>query len=371
MADLYEILGVDRGASDDDIKKAYRKAARDCHPDANPGDADAEARFKELSAAYEVLSNPDKRARYDRFGSADGFDMGDPFGSGEGFGDLFDAFFGGGSPFGGGRSRGPRAPSRGPDLEVTASIEFIDALFGVETDVAVRTAVACETCEATGATPGTSATTCDECGGSGEVRAVRNTVLGQIVSASPCRRCEGSGQVILSPCESCKGEGRIVTDRSYTVEVPAGVDDGSTLRLTGRGAVGPRGAGAGDLYVRLRVQSDPRFERDGNNLVHRLRLPLTQAALGAHIAVDTPEGRESLEVPNGTQPGRVFKLRGHGVPHLNGRGRGDLLVVVDVEVPTSLDEDSERLLRELAEHRGEEVAPPAEGLMSKIRSAFS
>ena len=371
MSYFYEILGVNRDASAEEIKKAYRRAARDSHPDANLGDAEAETRFKELAAAYEVLSDPEKRARYDRFGSADGFDMGDPFGSGEGFGDLFDAFFGGGSPFGGARSRGPRAPSRGPDLEVTASIEFIDALFGVETEVQVRTAVSCEVCEATGAAPGTSATTCAECGGAGEVRAVRNTVLGQIVSASPCRTCEGSGQVIPTPCESCNGEGRIVTDRSYTVEVPAGVDDGSTLRLTGRGAVGPRGAGAGDLYVRLRVQPDVRFEREGDNLVHRLRLPLTQAVLGSELPIETPEGVVPLEVPRGTQPGRVFKLKGHGVPHLNGRGRGDLLVVADVEVPTSLDEDSERLLRELAEHRGEEVAAPSEGFVSRIRSAFS
>ncbi len=371
MSDFYEILGISRDASPEEIKKAYRRAARDSHPDANPEDAEAEARFKELAAAYEVLSDPEKRNRYDQFGSADGFDMGDPFGAGGGFGDLFDAFFGGSGGFGGARQRGPQGPARGPDLEVTATIDFIDSLFGVETDVTVRTAIACEVCEATGAAPGTSASTCSECGGSGEVRAVRNTVLGQIVSASPCRTCGGAGEVIADPCDICKGEGRIVTDKTFTVDVPGGVDDGSTLRLTGRGAVGARGGGSGDLYVRLRVNTDPDFERQGDDLVHRLEVPVTQATLGAQIQIDTPDGSETLEVPAGTQPGRVFKVRGKGVPHLNGRGRGDLLVVAEVKVPTSLDEEDERLLRELAEQRGEEVAPPSEGFMSRIRSAFS
>ncbi len=372
MSDFYEILGVSRDASAEEIKRAYRRAARESHPDANPGDAEAEARFKELAAAYEVLSDPEKRSRYDRFGSADGFDMGDPFGAGGGFGDLFDAFFGGGGgPFGGSRQRGPQGPARGPDLEVTTTIDFVDSLFGVETDVTVRTAVACGECEATGAAPGTSVAKCDECGGSGEVRAVRNTVLGQIVSASPCRRCGGSGQVIPEPCPRCDGEGRIVTDKTFTVDVPGGVDDGSTLRLTGRGAVGARGGGAGDLYVRLRVNGDPRFERQGDDLVHRLEVPITQAALGAQIPIETPDGSETIDIPAGTQPGRLFRIRNAGVPHLNGRGRGDLLVVAEVAVPTALDETSERLLRELAEARGEEVAPPTEGFMSRIRSAFS
>jgi len=372
MADFYEILEVPREASADDIKKAYRRLARQYHPDANPGDPDAEARFKELAAAYEVLSDPEKRGRYDRFGSAEGFDMGDPFGSGEGLGDLFEAFFGGGSPFqGGGRSRGPAGPPRGPDLDVSATLELADAVFGTQIDVTVRTAVACDDCGATGAAPGSSASTCTECNGVGEVRSVRQTVLGQIVSASACRRCGGSGQVILEPCATCSGEGRTVTDRTYTVDVQAGVDDGSTLRLTGRGAVGPRGGPAGDLYVRLRVKPDPRFERQGDDLVHPLRIAMTQAVLGTTLTLDTLDGPEELVVPKATQSGRLFRLRGRGVPHLHGRGRGDLVVVIDVEIPAKLDEESEQLVRKLAEHRGETVAPADEGFLSKIRSAFS
>lgn len=369
MADFYEILEVPRDASAEDIKKAYRRLARQYHPDANPGDEEAEHRFKELAAAYEVLSDPDKRARYDRVGSA-GFDFSDPFGSGEGLGDLFDAFFGAGSPFQG-RGRGPSGPPRGPDLEVGLTLEFADAVFGVTSEVKVRTAEACGECEATGAAPGSAPTTCSECGGAGEVRSVRQTMLGQIVSASPCRTCGGSGEVIPEPCPACSGEGRIVTEKSFDVDVPAGVDDGATLRLSGRGAVGPRGGAAGDLYVRVRVVPHPGFERQGDDLVHHLAVPVTQAVLGAEIELETLEGTETLTIPAGTQPGRVFRLRGRGVPHLRGRGRGDLLVVADVEVPVQLDEVSERLFRELAGHREEQVAEPDEGFLSRIKSAFS
>jgi molecular chaperone DnaJ len=373
MADFYEVLEVPRDASADDIKKAYRRLARKYHPDANDGDPAAEARFKELAAAYEVLSDPEKRRRYDRFGSTEGFDLGDPFGAGEGLGDLFDAFFGAGSPFGGagGRSRGPSGPPRGPDLDVQATIDLADAVFGTQVDVTVRTAVACEDCGASGAAHGSSASTCAGCGGSGEVRSVRHTVLGQIVSASPCRQCGGSGEVILDPCRTCNGEGRVVTETTFTVDVPGGVDDGSTLRLTGRGAVGARGGPPGDLYVRLRVRPDERFERQGDDLVHRLELALTQAALGTVVTIDTLDGPEELVVPRGTQSGRLFRIKGRGVSHVNGRGRGDLVVVAEVVVPTRLDDESEAILRKLAEHRGEEVTPPGEGLLSRIRSAFS
>jgi molecular chaperone DnaJ len=371
VANLYEVLGVDPGASAEEIKKAYRKLARESHPDANPDDPEAEARFKDLSAAYEILSDPDKRARYDRYGSAEGFDLSDPFGSGAGgLGDLFDSFFGGGSPFGGGRPRGPSGPPRGEDLDAQAVLEFTDAVFGCQCDVSVRTAVRCDACGSTGAEPGTSATTCPDCGGTGEVRVVRQTVLGQMMSASVCRRCSGQGQYLPSPCAVCDGAGRVVEDRTYTVDVPAGVDEGSTLRLTGRGAVGLRGGPPGDMYVRLRVKPHERFVRHGDDLVEDLTIAMTQAALGATLPLETLDGVEQLQIPPGTQVGKVFKLKGRGVPRLDGRGRGDLMVRIGVEIPTSLDEESEDLLRRYAIARGEPVAEPDEGFFSRFKTAF-
>lgn len=371
MTDLYEVLEVSRNASMDEIKRSYRRLARECHPDANPDDPSAESRFKELAAAYEVLSDPEKRSRYDRFGSADGFDLSDPFGSGaSGLGDLFDAFFtGGAGPFGGGR-RGPSGPQRGSDLEAVAAIDFNDAVFGTQTDVTVRTATACDECGGTGAENGTSPHTCPDCGGSGEVRMVRQSVLGQIVTAAPCRSCSGTGQIIESPCATCSGDGRIIGDRTYTVDVPRGVDDGSTLRLTGRGAVGPRGGPPGDLYVHLRVAPHDRFTREGDDLVEHLPIGIAQAALGVKLPLETLDGWEDLVVPRGTQSGQSFRLKGRGVPHLGGRGRGDLIVVVDVETPDKLDDDEAELLRQFAALRGEDVAPADEGFFSKVKSAF-
>ena len=244
-------------------------------------------------------------------------------------------------------------------------------MFGVQTDVTVRTAQRCEDCEATGAAPGTSPVECPDCGGLGEVRTIRQTVLGQIVSAAPCRRCAGAGRVIESPCPTCHGDGRLVEDKTYTVDVPPGVDDGSTLRLTGRGAVGPRGGPAGDLYVRIVVNPHERFTREGDDLVEHLTLSMAQAALGAHLPLETLDGWEDLLVPKGTQNGRIFRLKGRGVPHLAGRGRGDLVVVAQVETPSKLTDEEAELLRQFADLRGEAVAPADEGFFSKIRSAFS
>ncbi len=371
MSDFYEALGVSRSASADEIKKAYRRRARELHPDTNP-DPEAEARFKEVARAYEVLSDPDKRQRYDAYGEAgiSGGGGGSPFDA-SGFSDIFDVFFGGGgggARFGGGmRTAGP---SRGPDLEAVAQISFEEAVFGTETEVPVRTAVACETCEATGAKPGTQANVCGECGGSGQVRRMRQSLLGQVVTAGPCGVCQGQGEVIADPCADCGGDGRRIVEKTYKVDVPAGVDTGATLRLTGRGAVGARGGGAGDLYVHLDVLPHDRFEREGNDLVHRLRLTVAQAALGAHLSFATLDGEEDLVIPRGTQPGRVFRLRGRGVPSVDGRGRGDLMVQVEVDVPTDLTADQEELLRRFAADRGETVAPAEEGFFSKIRSAF-
>jgi molecular chaperone DnaJ len=370
--DYYELLEVTRGATADEIKRAYRRLARRLHPDANPGDAEAEARFKLVAQAYETLSDPERRRRYDMFGPESPAGAGDPFnfGGGGGLGDLFDAFFGGASPFGGGRGAGPGGPPRGSDLEVAAELDFEQAVFGVEHEVTVRSAVPCTTCEATGAAPGTSPTTCTDCGGAGQVRRVRQSILGQMVTAGPCPRCGGLGQVIERPCPDCRGEGRRIEDKTYTVDIPAGVDTGSTLRLSGRGAAGPRGGAHGDLYVHIKVGAHPRFERHGYDLVHELHVPFTQAALGAHLSYQTLDGDEDLVLPRGTSTGKVFRLRGRGVPHVEGRGRGDLLVQVVVDTPDDLGREEEELLRRLAELRGEDVAPADTGFFAKIRSAF-
>lgn len=366
--DHYEVLGVGRDASADEIKKAYRRLARQHHPDANHGKqaAEAEAVFKAVVSAYEVLSDPERRARYDRFGHDGRGGGGDPFG---GFGDIFETFFGG-SPFGGGGARRRSGPTPGENLEATLVVDFEAAVFGSEEEVSVRTAVVCLDCEATGAVLGSGPETCGGCGGSGQVQRVRQSMLGQMVTATACSNCSGRGQVITDPCGSCHGEGRVVEDRSFTVNVRAGVDEGTTLRLGGRGAVGPRGGAAGDLYVRVRVKSHPIFERHGSDLVHRLHLPMTQAALGAVLDYETLDGIEELRIPPGTCTGEIFRFRGRGVPHLEGRGRGDLLVEAVVRTPDDLTEEAERLLRELAVERNEKVADVGEGLISRIRSVF-
>jgi molecular chaperone DnaJ len=373
MADFYELLGVSRSATADEIKRAYRRRARELHPDANP-DPQAENQFKELARAYEVLADPDQRARYDQFGEAGVAGVGaggsgDPF-FGAGLGDLFDAFFGGQSnPFGGGQ-RGPAGPPRGQDLEVVADLTFEQAVFGTTLPVTLRTAVPCDDCGASGASPGTYPSTCTECGGSGQVRRVRQSLFGQMVTAGPCPRCGGAGQVIMAPCPTCRGEGRTIEERTYNVDVLAGVDNGSTLRLTGRGAAGPRGGPTGDLYVHLRVQPHDRFHRDGYDLVTDLPVSFAQAALGAHLPLETLDGTEELAVGAGTQSGRELKLKGRGVPHVDGRGRGDLRVVLRVDTPTRLSATEQELLRRLAEERSESVDPPATGVFSRIKSAF-
>jgi molecular chaperone DnaJ len=377
VADYYELLGVSRSSTAEEIKKAYRRKARELHPDANPGDPVTEERFKQVAQAYEVLSDADSRARYDRFGeagvgSASGPNLGDMF-SGGGFGDLFDAFFGGagGNPFGGGGRGGPAGPPRGQDLEVVADIEFAQAVFGATVAVEVRTALRCEDCDGSGAGAGTQPVTCSECNGRGQVQRVRQSMLGQMVTASACPRCGGLGQVIVTPCATCNGEGRVIAEKTYQVDVPAGVDTGSTLRLTGRGAVGPRGGGAGDLYVHVRVGRHETFSREGDDLVAELPISIAQAALGTKIVMPTLDGEEEIAVPVGTQPGKEFVFRQRGVHRLHGRGRGDLRVRVNVQVPTKLNEFETELLTKYAESRGEAVGTGEQGLFSRIKSAFS
>jgi molecular chaperone DnaJ len=369
MSDYYELLGVARNATDGDIKRAFRDLARRYHPDNNPGDPTAEEQFKEISVAYETLSDPERRRRYDVFGeTARGAGPGGGAASDAfGFGDLFDAFFSG-DAFG--MRRGPSGPARGSDAEVEIVLDLVGAAFGTTAPIDVRLPAPCARCDGSGCEPGTHPSRCDVCGGSGEVRQVRRSILGQIVTASPCGVCGGTGQRILSQCRDCRGDGRVLTDRTIEVQVPAGVDDAQRLRLSGRGAAAPRGGRSGDLYVNIRVRPHPDFDRQGDDLLHVKRVSVAQAALGAVVAVPTLEEPHDLSVPPGTQPGEMFRVKGAGVPSLRGRGRGDLLVRVDVEVPTQLSDEEAGLLLRLAELRGEDVAPPEKGVFSKLRSAF-
>lgn len=367
-ADYYALLGVERNATDDEIKRAYRALARELHPDANPGDAHAEERFKEITVAYEVLRDPERRRRYDTFGD-DGRGAAGP-GAGEafGFGDLFDAFFSG--EFGGGGSR-RAGPSRAADAEAGLDLDLAEAAFGVTRVIEISLPSACERCEGSGCEPGTHPERCETCGGSGEVRQVRRSILGQIVTAAPCPSCGATGQRIPNPCTECRGDGRVRAERRIEVEVPAGIDDGQRLRLPQRGPAAPRNGVAGDLYVTVHLRPHASLERHGFDLVHRRRLAFTQAALGATLDIETLEEPERLSVPAGTQPGHVFRLKGRGVPVLQGRGRGDLLVEVDVAVPERLTDEEAELVRHLAALRGEEVGAEDEpGLFSRIRSAF-
>lgn len=368
--DLYELLGVARTASEDELKRAYRRKARELHPDTNPDDPNAEAEFKQVTVAYEVLSNPERRAQYDRFGlrgvmGGQGGPEWQGFGADAGFGDIFEAFFG---AMGGAARRAPTGPAPGPDAEVTVRISLHEAAFGVQKPIDVRLPAACTACGATGAAPGTTAQRCAECNGAGELRRVRQSILGQVVTSTPCPTCRGAGETIATPCPSCRGEGRTPVDASLKVDVPAGVEDGSTMRLSGRGAAGFRGGPNGTLYVHIGVDPDPRFERHGDDLHTVASVSFAQAALGATVPIATLEGDETVEIERGTQPGAIMRLRQRGVPHLRGRGRGDLLVRVAVAVPTELDEEAETLLRSLAAHQGDEVAPPHAGLLARLRS---
>ncbi|MHB1517538.1 MAG: molecular chaperone DnaJ [Acidimicrobiales bacterium] len=375
--DLYEVLGVPRNATEDELKRAYRAKAREFHPDANPGDTAVEERFKEVSLAYEVLRDPDRRARYDRFGADGVFGPatggpggGDPFAGG--LGDLFDAFFGGmGGTAGGGRQR--RGPTPGPDAEMLLRLSFREAVFGVQREVEVETPVLCSTCEGTGARPGTFPVRCPECDGAGELRRVRQSILGQMITAVPCNRCQGTGQSIESPCADCRGEGRRSERRTLTVEIPAGVDDGATLRLAGHGPAGYRGGPNGTLFVHLTVTPDGVFERSGNDLHASVHIPMTLAVIGGSIGFDTLEERRELSIAPGTQGGTIIHLKAQGVPRLRGRGRGDLFVHIVVDTPTDLDDRQRDLIAALAAERGEALgaSPHGEGIFSKLRSALS
>ncbi len=364
MEDPYATLEVGRDASADEIKRSYRRLARQYHPDANPGDAKAEQRFKDVAHAYEVLGDPERRAQFDRFGST-----GQGGGAGD-FGDIFEAFFGQ-NPFGGQSNGRPSGPPAGSDVEVIVDITFEEAVLGGETTVELKLPTACTACEATGAAPGSSTSTCGTCNGAGQVQRVRQSILGQMISTSACPTCLGFGEVVPDPCTTCRGEGRVTEEKTFAIEVPPGVDNGARLRLSGRGAAGPRGGPRGDLYVLLRVSAHNRFRREGDDLIEELWVPMTQAALGAKIDYSTLDGEEELVIPRGTRTGEEFRLRGRGVPRLNRRGRGDLVVRVVIDTPVDLSDDDDHLMRQLASNRGEDVAPADEGWFKRIRTAFS
>ncbi|HKX76242.1 MAG TPA: DnaJ C-terminal domain-containing protein [Acidimicrobiia bacterium] len=353
-ADYYAVLGVDRDASPEDIKRAFRRLARETHPDANPGDAVAEARFKEIAAAYEVLSDPDRRRAYDR---GETIDLSDLFGGNfGGFDDLLRSVFGDGGFFGGGGG----GVMRGRDVLVAVEVELATAAFGGEREVTFRTSLPCDNCGGDGAAPGTSVTTCRTCGGTGSVRVARRGLLGTMMSVSSCSTCAGLGTVVTDPCSACRGTGAKMGERSVRVEIPAGVPAGTRLRLGGRGEFPGRGGVPGDLQVEVRTAPHPDFTREGDNLVHVRRLGITEAALGARVEVPLLEGgREQLDIAPGTQPGTVFRLPGMGTAHLGRRGRGDLLVQVMVEVPTDLTAEEREALMAYARLRGEQPQEPS------------
>jgi molecular chaperone DnaJ len=366
--DFYELLGVPRTASEEELKRAYRRLARELHPDANPGDAESEARFKQVTVAYETLRDPERRRRYDMLGPEGlrGAGAGATTGFSGGLGDLFDAFFNQG--FGGNPARGGRR--QGADAEIVLQIGLKDVIFGARREVSLKAPVTCTTCSGSGAREGTTPTSCPECRGTGQIQRVRQSILGQMVTATACGRCGGQGEVVTSPCPDCRGEGRRLDDRTFTVEIPQGVDDGATLRIAGAGAAALRGGMPGDLYVHLRVEGDSRFERSGTDLITTMHLSVAQAALGTEVELETFDGPYLMAVPPGVQTGRVLKVAGHGVPRLRGGRRGDLLAQVFVDTPVKLSKEEDELLRKLAELRGEHVQPPDAGLLSRLRSAF-
>jgi len=368
--DPYEVLGVGRDADETVIKKAFRRLARELHPDVNSEDPDAEEKFKEAAEAYEILSDPDRRATYDRYGH-EGLRSGGWSPTSDGFGslsDLFDAFFGGGSGggiFGGTGRSGPR---QGGDVAVAADIDLPQAASGASVDVSFEAIDVCEHCRGNGAEPGTPITTCERCGGQGMLQAVSRTPFGQVARHVACDQCEGEGKIPETPCRDCGGRGQQIKERTLTVEVPAGIADNQRIRMGGHGHAGDPGGSPGDLYVLVRVRPDERFIRDGDDLVTALDVPAPLAALGARLEVPTLGGPEEIEISAGTQPGDVITLRGRGMPELRRPGRfGDLRVVVNVVIPRRLDKEQRELVRRLADSITEDNLKQDEGLAAKLR----
>lgn len=383
--DYYEVLGVSKNSSADEIKKAYRKVAMQHHPDRNPGDKESEQKFKEAAEAYEILSDSDKKSRYDQYGHAGvdpqygfggggGFsDFGDIFGGGGGVGDIFEAFFGGG------RRRGsPQGPQRGSDLRLDLEIEFKEAIFGIEKEVSIRHQENCEVCSGNGATPGTKITSCTTCGGSGQVQQTQKTLFGTFTQVGVCPKCNGEGKWPEEPCKPCNGKGKVSKEKKIKIKIPAGVDTGAKIRISGEGDIGTRGGGPGDLYVVIHAENDETgtFQRNGNDVYMELPLAYHQVALGDEIEITTLDATAKLDIPAGTQPGKVFTLKGKGVPVLgtDGRRRGDLHVLVNISVPKKLSDEERKLLKELAALHDPEAAKEKQssdnGFFSMLKHAF-
>lgn len=371
--DYYEVLEVSRTATDVEIKRAYRAKARMYHPDINK-EHDAEERFKEANEAYEVLSDPDRRAAYDRFGHAagnmggngfGGFGAGSPFGD---FGDIFETFFGGAA----GTSGRRRTPQRGADIQVSVTLTFEEAVFGTDQDVEIDRLEKCESCNGTRMRDGQTPPTCGTCGGSGEVRRVQQTILGQFMTSGPCPQCNGEGVTVTDPCPDCKGRGRKRFYRTLNVTIPAGVDDNATLRLTGQGEQASGQGANGDLYVKVRVQQHKFFERNGKTISSHIGINVAQAALGDEIEIDTLDGPVVFKIPSGTQSGQQFRLRGKGVPDMRGGDRGDQLVEVQVVVPRRLTPHQEELFEQLSSSLGKEVTqqPKGRGFFDRVKDAI-
>ena len=358
--DYYEVLGIQKGASEDEIKKAYKRLARKYHPDMNPGDKEAEEKFKEVNEANEVLSDPEKKARYDQFGFAGvdpnygagagggayggGFDFGD-------LGDIFGSFFGGG--FGGGQRRNPNAPQRGESIRASVSVSFTEAAFGCEKSVTLERSEQCPTCKGNGCAPGTTPEICPDCHGTGTVQTRRQTPMGVFASNGPCRKCGGTGRLIHQPCPDCRGTGAVRKRKTIKVNIPAGIDHGQTISLRGQGNAGRNGGPAGDLLITVMVQPHELFRRDGVDVFCEAPITFAQAVLGAELEIPTIDGKVKYSIPEGTQTGTVFRLKGKGIPVLNGRGRGDQYVTVTIETPRNLNKEQREALRRFSETLGE------------------
>lgn len=373
--DYYEVLGVQKGASEDEIKKAYRKSAKQYHPDLHPGDKVAEEKFKEVNEAYEVLSDSEKRARYDQFGHA-GVDPnfaaggGSPFGQDMDIGDIFNSFFGGFGGFGGNRRTNPNAPRRGNDVETQVTITFEEAAKGCKKTISYSNVVTCEECHGTGAEKGSQAKTCSACSGTGRVTVSQRSPFGVVQTQRSCDACHGKGKIIDKPCRACNGNGRQRKNKKIEINIPAGIDNDQILNVSGKGNSGINGGPAGDLKVYIRVKPHEIFERRGDDVWCEMPISIAQAMLGSEVIVPTLDGKVSYSVHEGTQQGDVFKLKGKGIPHINGRGRGDQYVKMNIEIPRSLNSKQKEAVKELDKLLGDKNYTKQKTFREKLKRLF-